>query len=62
MRFFHLPLIFMSDSSSGAMTAVVAIIAIVVILGLGFFLFQNFQGGGDAAPSINVDLPTGQSQ
>lgn len=50
----------MSDSSSGGITAVVAIVAIIVILGVGFFVFQSYQG--NAGPSIDVNLPTPTGQ
>lgn len=52
----------MSDNASNGMTAIVAIIAIIVILGIGYFVVQNYSAApaADSGPSINVDLPGGQ--
>ncbi len=46
------------DSSSSAMTMLVAIIAIVVIAGVGYFVVRSMNGNASDA-TINVDLPGG---
>jgi len=47
----------MSDNGSSGMTAIVAIVAILLILGVGYFVMQNYAGNDGG--TINVDLPDG---
>ncbi len=48
----------MSDNGSSGMTAIVAIVAIVLILGVGYFVMQNYAGENET-PIINVNVPDG---
>jgi hypothetical protein len=52
----------MSDSSSSGITAIVAVVAIVIILGVGYFVVQNFRGQDSGTPSVNVQIPGGNGQ
>lgn len=49
----------MSDNGSGGMTAIVAIVAIVIILGVGYFVMQNYAGETET-PIIDINVPDNQ--
>lgn len=59
--FYHSSIL-MSDSSSSGITAIVAVVAIVIILGVGYFVVQNFRGQDSGTPSVNVQIPGGNGQ
>jgi hypothetical protein len=50
----------MADNDSGGMTAIVAILAIIVILGIGYFVFQNIRQDAEPTSVIDVNIPSGQ--
>lgn len=52
----------MSDNGSGGMTAIVAIVAIVLILGVGYFVMQNFTNENEPNPIIDIELPEGATE